>query len=76
MTNEADFNETFKYHGVDLVADKFHILNGIGLNRILNGWVNGYVETVELDHFLKAPDSDFAVFRGWNEISWLWLNWC
>lgn len=37
VTNEADFNETFKYHGVDLVADKFHILNGIGLNRILNG---------------------------------------
>ena len=76
MADQTDLDETFEYHGVDLIINELNILNRISLWKVLNRRVDSNIETIELNHLLEAPDSNFAVLGGWHEVGGFGLDWC
>ena len=76
MTDQTDFDGTFEDHCINLVVDELHIHYWVCHSAILDWRVNRNVETVELNHFLDAPDSELAIQTGAYEICSLWLYWC
>lgn len=68
MTDQTNFDEAFKNHCINLVIDELHIHYRVCHGAILDWRINRNIETVELNHFLDAPDSELAIQTRAHEI--------
>ena len=75
MADQSNFYKLPKDHAVDSVTDQLHVLDGVTRRRIRDWRVHRDVETVQLNHFLDAPDSELAVEGGGEEVGALSFNW-